>query len=68
MPSGEDSYADMARRYRKERLARGEVKPLAERVKGNDVLKDTAESIFVRVKHGWKALNTEKGNTYGSEY
>ena len=61
MPSGEDSYADMARRYRKERLARGEVKPLAERVKGNDVLKYTAESIFVRVKHGWKALNTEKG-------
>ena len=60
MPEGRDSYADMARRYREERLARGDVKPLAERVKGNDVLRYTAESIFVRVKHGWKALNTEK--------
>lgn len=61
MPSGGDSYADIARRYRQERLSKGDVKPLSERVKGNDVLRYTAESIFVRVKHGWKALNTEKG-------
>ena len=61
MPEGRDAYADIARSYREEKLASGLVKPLSERVKGNSVLAYTAESIFVRVKHGWKALNTEKG-------
>ena len=56
----EATYAGMARRYRNERLARGEVRPLSERIKDHPTLAYTAESIFVRVKHGWKALNTEK--------
>jgi len=60
LPAGADSYADLARHYRTERLAKGEVKPFAERARDNDVLKYTAESIFVRVKHGYKCLNTEK--------
>jgi len=60
LAAGEDTYAGMARRYRADRLARGEVRPLSARVKGNDVLKYTTESIFVRVKHGYKCLNTEK--------
>ena len=60
MPPGQTSYADIARRYRKERLDRGEVSPLSERACGNKVLSYTARSIFVRVKHGWKALNTDK--------
>ena len=40
---GADGLADMARLYREERLARGDVKPLAERVKGNKELAYTAE-------------------------
>ena len=60
MPAGRDSYADIARRYREEQLAKGRVRPLAERVKESETLKYSAESIFVRVKHGWKALNTEQ--------
>ena len=59
MPEGRDSYADIARRYREEQLAKGRVRPLAERAKESETLKYSAESIFVRVKHGWKALNTE---------
>ena len=35
------------------------MRPLAERAKESETLKYSAESIFVRVKHGWKALNTE---------
>ena len=60
LPESEATYAGMARRYRNERLKKGEVRPLAERVKDHPTLAYTAESIFVRVKHGWKALNTEK--------
>ena len=60
LPESEATYAGMARRYRNDRLARGEVRPLAERVKDHPTLAYTTESIFVRVKHGWKALNTEK--------
>lgn len=60
IPETEATYAGMARRYRNERLAKGEIRPLSERIKGNPTLAYTAESIFVRVKHGWKALNTEK--------
>lgn len=60
LPEGEATYAGMARRYRNERLRKGDVRPLAERVKDHPTLAYTAESIFVRVKHGWKALNTEK--------
>ena len=53
---GKDAtYAGIARRYRAERLAKGEVKPLAERIKTSPTLAYTADSIFVRVKHGWKA-------------
>lgn len=58
MPEGRDSYADIARRYREEQLAKGRVRPLAERAKESETLKYSAESIFVRVKHGWKALYT----------
>ena len=54
------TYAGVARLYRKDRLARGEVRPLADRAKDNATLRYTAESLFVRVKHGFKALNTEQ--------
>ena len=60
LPESEATYAGMARHYRNERLKKGDVRPLVERVKDHPTLAYTAESIFVRVKHGWKALNTEK--------
>ena len=60
LKEGDDDYCAMARKYRAWQLGRGEVVPLRERAKDNPVLKYTAESMFVRVKHGWKALNTEK--------
>lgn len=58
---GDDAnYSGMARKYRQYQLNRGFVKPLRERAKNNKQLQYTASSIFVRVKHGWKALNTEQ--------
>ena len=51
--NGEDaSYSGMGRLYRKWQLERGEVKPLRERVKGNDALAYAADSFFVRCKFG----------------
>ncbi|MBO5255581.1 MAG: hypothetical protein J6B07_07145, partial [Opitutales bacterium] len=44
------TYVDMAKKYRKYQLDRGEVKPLRERVKNNPTLKYTVESPFIRVK------------------
>ena len=53
-------YPEMAKTYRNYQLSRGAVKPLRERAKSSPTLKYTAESIFVRVKHGYKALNTQR--------
>lgn len=54
------SYCDMAKKYRQLQLDSNVVKPLRDRIKNNQQLKYTAESIFVRVKHGQKFLNTQK--------
>ncbi len=48
------NYCDMGKVYRYYQLNRGEVMPLKERVKNNPRLKYTAESMFVRIKHGVK--------------
>lgn len=53
------NYSGMARAYRKYQLARGEVKPLRERVQGNPQLAYTADAMFIRVKHGSK-INKDK--------
>ena len=47
-------YSGMGRTYRKYQLERGEVKPIKERIKTSPSLKYTAESIFMRIKHGTK--------------
>ncbi len=47
-------YADIAKVYRNYQLARGEVRPLRERVKDNPALAYTADSIYVRLKHARK--------------
>jgi hypothetical protein len=49
------NYSGMARTYRQCQLDCGEVKPLSERVKGNPQLAYTADTMFVRVKHGSKS-------------
>lgn len=55
MLTGDDAnYSGMARAYRAYQLGRGEVKPLRERVKGNPQLAYTADTMFIRVKHGAK--------------
>ena len=59
MPKGA-TYADLARRYRSWKLADKSVRPLAERARERPTLAYTAESIFVRVKHGYKCLNTDE--------
>ena len=46
------NYSGMARKYRAWQLARGEVKPLREKIRGNDALKWSTESIFLRCKFG----------------
>ena len=48
------NYSGMARTYRRYQLARGEVRPLRERVKNNPQLAYTADTLFVRVSHGAK--------------
>ena len=60
---GDDAnYSGMARTYRKYQLDRGEVKPLRERVKDNPQLAYTADTMFVRVKHGTKINRAEIAN------
>ncbi len=44
------SYSEMARVYRNYQIQRGEVKPLKERIKGNKVLENSLNSIYIRVK------------------
>ena len=46
------NYSGMARKYREWQLARGEVKPLKEKIKGSEALKWSTESIFLRCKFG----------------
>lgn len=52
----EASLAGMARAYRKYQLDRGAVKPLAERVKDNPVLKYAIEAPEVRIRQAWKPV------------
>ncbi len=55
--TGDDAnYSGMARAYRKYQLDRGEVKPLKERVKGNDTLKYAVEAPEIRIRQAWKPV------------
>ncbi len=59
--SGADAnYSAMGRAYREYQLGRGEVKPLRERVKYQPTLAYTIDSIFFRVKFGWKEYKKNK--------
>jgi len=51
--TGEDAnYSGMARRYRAWQLDRGEVRPLAEKIKTSPALAYATQSIFLRYKFG----------------
>lgn len=51
--TGDDAnYSGMARKYRAWQLARGEVRPLAEKARESDALAWSAKSIFLRCKFG----------------
>ena len=54
LPEDKSGYVDMAKVYRNYRLSRGDVKPLAERAKGNPALAYAADSMYVRIKHARK--------------
>lgn len=47
-------YSGMARRYRKCRIDRGDVRPLKDRIKENPALRYTVESPVIRIRCGWK--------------
>lgn len=55
LEGGDANYAGMARAYRAYQLGRGEVRPLRARAKDNPQLAYTADTMFLRVKHGTKA-------------
>lgn len=48
------SYSGMGRKYRQYQLDRGEVIPLKEKVKTNDVVAYAASAPEIRIRHGWK--------------
>lgn len=50
------SYAGMARLYRREQLARGAVRPLAERAKTQPELAKAARNVELRIRLGWKPV------------
>ena len=52
----EATLGGMARAYRNYQLERGEVKPLKERVKGNETLKYAVEALEIRIRQAWKPV------------
>ncbi len=53
LPAGAD-YSDMAAKYRELQLARGECRPIKERMAESPALAYAAESVEIRVRLGWK--------------
>ena len=55
--TGEDaSYSGMGRVYRKYQLERGKVRPLKERIEGNEYLKYASCCPEIRIRQGWKPV------------
>ncbi len=65
---GKDAnYSSMGKAYRKYQLERGEVQPISERVKKYPTLAYSADTMFVRVKHGVKAMSKIEHQTEENE-
>ncbi len=54
------TYVDMAKKYRKYQLDRGEVKPLKERIKTDKKLERLSKSIMCRIAFGSKPIPKDK--------
>lgn len=54
MTKGKDSYSDMAVKYRSYMIEKGFLTPIEERM--NENLKYACESIYVRIRQGWKPV------------
>ena len=55
-------YSEMAKVYRDYQLGRGEVKLLRERIKNNPSLEYTSKSIYVRIRHCGKNVDSKNPN------
>ena len=54
---GDDAdYSGMARAYRGEQIARGEVRPLIERMKERPELRHAADTLYIRIRQAWKPV------------
>ena len=54
---GDDAdYSGMARAYRHEQMARGEVRPLSERMKERPALQHAADTLYIRIRQAWKPV------------
>ena len=67
--TGEDAdYSGMARYYRNDRIKKGEIVPLKERMKENPVLEYAVNSVMIRIRCGWKpAPSTIRHQTLENE-
>ncbi len=52
------TYAKMARIYRQHQLTKGGCVRLSERVRENPILRESADSVSVRIRQGWKPVPT----------
>ena len=52
LPAEKSNYSGIAEVYRNYVLSTGKIIPLAQRVKGNPTLKNSAETMYVRIKFG----------------
>ncbi len=63
---GKDAnYSSMAREYRKYQLDRGEVKPLKERILGNETLQNTVKSVYMKLQMASFMREGETGQNRG---
>lgn len=51
-------YNDVAHAYRDWRVKKGEIRPIREREKEQEVLKEAVRSPFIRIRMGWKPVPT----------
>ena len=52
LPAEKSNYSGIAEVYRNYVLSTGKIIPLAQRIKGNPTLKNSAETMYVRIKFG----------------
>ncbi|MBE6413900.1 MAG: hypothetical protein E7035_05030 [Verrucomicrobiaceae bacterium] len=63
---GKDAnYSAMGREYRKYQLERGEVKPLKQRILGNETLQNTVESVYLKTQMATFMREGETGMNRG---